>query len=99
MAPKSCISGIMVWPIDCYLSQHYSSESKLKRGCNAPDRKKLRPDEGLAIDREAHFLTEVFMEASDWPLVMQKPLDERLLLLFLPWFPWRLLLLELHLYK
>ena len=63
-----------VWQTDCTVSQHYSSESKLKRGCNAPDRKKLYPDEGSAIDRVAHFLTEVFMEASDWPLVMQKPL-------------------------
>jgi hypothetical protein len=50
MAAKSCISDIAIWPIDCSLSQHYSSESKLKRGCNAPDRKKLYPDEGLAID-------------------------------------------------
>ena len=56
----------------------------MKRGCNAPDRKKLYPDEGSAIDREATSLSEVFMEASDWPLVMQKPLLERLLLLYLP---------------
>ena len=78
MPRKSSELRKSIWPHDCFIHQHYSSESKLKRGCNAPDRKKLHPDEGLAIDREAHFLTEVFQEASDWPLVMRKPLHERL---------------------
>jgi len=79
-----------VWLLDCYLYLHYSSESKLKRAVVMPRiERSSTPNEGLAIDREAHFHElEVFQEASDWPFVIElcgaAQSNERLLLLYCP---------------